>query len=137
MSGTKIKVKTADDCAKACSLEEECDAFAFSSFQGTPTKDCVLVKEGGVMKGTGCGGPSVEGCGVLMISGFCPKKQGKKTDGQEDDAYEYVNPDEADFVCDTLCKLVEGCTSSKFQIAINRNNCKLLFEKASSGETEN
>ena len=61
--GTKIKVKTADDCAEACSLEEECDAFAFSSFQGTPTKDCVLVKDGGVMKGTGCGGPSVEGCG--------------------------------------------------------------------------
>ena len=31
--GSKIKVKTADDCAKACPLEEECDAFAFSSFQ--------------------------------------------------------------------------------------------------------
>ena len=126
--GTKIKVKTADDCAKACSLEEECDAFAFSSFQSNPTKDCGLVKDGGVLKGHGCGGASVQGCGGHMMSGFCPKKQGKKTSGQEeDDAYEFVNPDEADFVCDTLCKLVEGCNAWRFQIARNRNNCKLLF----------
>ena len=41
--GVRIKVATADDCAKACSLEEQCDAFAFSSFQSNPTKDCVLV----------------------------------------------------------------------------------------------
>ena len=139
VDGTKIKVKTPDDCAKACSLEEECDAFAFSSFQSNPTKDCRLVKDGGVVKDPGCPGPPEERCGGQTMSGFCPKKQGKKTDGQEDDAYEFVNPDEADFVCETLCKLVDGCSSSKFQIAINRNNCKLLFEKAtnSSGETEN
>ena len=61
------------------------------------------------------------------MGGFCPKKRGKRTGGQEEDAYEFVHPDEADFVCDTLCKLVEGYTSWKFQIATNRNNCKLIF----------
>ena len=133
VNNNRIKVKTADDCAKACSLEEECDAFAFSSFQSNPTKDCVLVKNGGLAFGDGCGGASVEGCGGRTMAGFCPKKEGKKNyDGLEDDEYEYVNPDEADFVCDTLCKLVEGCTSWKFQIAPNHNNCKLLFTTTTS-----
>ena len=64
MFGNRIKVETADNCAKGCSLEEECDAFAFSSFQSDPTKDCVLVKNGGLAFGQGCGGGSVGGCGA-------------------------------------------------------------------------
>ena len=118
LAGGLIKVKSADECAKACSLAEDCDAFSFAYFQSNPTKDCHLFKDGGLSKGYG---------GNFM-SGYCPKKQGKKKEGQEeDDAYEYVNPGEADLVCDTLCKLVEGCTSWKFRIARNRNNCKLIF----------
>ena len=113
IAGGRIKVETADDCAKLCSLEEDCDAFAFH----TGWKECRIVRDGGLDHGRSYSG----------MGGFCPKKRGKKTAGQEDDAYEFVHPDEADFVCETLCKLVEGCASWKFQIARNRNNCKLIF----------
>ena len=111
--GGRIKLGTADDCAKLCSLEEECDAFAFH----TGWKECRMVRDGGLDRGR-----SYSGTG-----GICPKREGKKTAGQEDDAYEFVHPDEADFVCETLCKLLQGCVSWKFQIATNRNNCKLSF----------
>ena len=113
LPGGKIKVETAEECAKVCSLEEDCDAFAFHIFW----KECRLVRDGGLDRGRS----------YLGIAGFCPKKRGKRTGGQKDDTYEFVHPDEADFVCDTLCKLVEGCVSWKFQIATNRNNCKLIF----------
>ena len=135
----RIKVPTADDCAKACSLEEECDTFVFSSFQPNPPKDCILVKDGGVHFQMGCwplgkfgmpfGSADWHRFECNTTAGHCPKKQGKKNLEEKLglDEYQFVFPDEADFVCDALCQLVKRCTSWKFQILENHNNCKLLF----------
>ena len=52
------------------------------------------------------------------------------------DAYYDVEPDQADFVCYTLCKLVEDCTSWKYQgNPASRRHCKLLFTTETTKET--
>ena len=140
-----IKVLTWEDCAKACSTWDECDAFGFQEVamdqRGEPRavlgpKECRLYKNGGLevnKHGEWYNGWAVWG----WLAGWCPKKKGKKTaktitkyfgygpgageaatsimqfrypkaNLAPTDAYYDVEPEKADFVCGSLCNLLEG-----------------------------